>query len=134
MISVTCCKIDILYPQCTIFLLENKKKPIQQYFNFCRNLFEVYLKPYFLEAYRPIHKDDNFIVRGGMRAVEFKVVETDPGPFCIVAPDTVIHCEGDPIKREVGKRTRKRFLVLLFSMPADGERQSVSVCRRRRKR
>lgn len=66
-----------------------------------RNLFEVYLKPYFLEAYRPIHKDDNFIVRGGMRAVEFKVVETDPGPYCIVAPETVIHCEGDPVKREV---------------------------------
>lgn len=66
-----------------------------------RNLFEVYLKPYFLEAYRPIHKGDTFIVRGGMRAVEFKVVETDPAPFCIVAPDTVIHCEGDPIKREV---------------------------------
>lgn len=66
-----------------------------------RNLFEVYLKPYFLEAYRPIHKDDTFIVRGGMRAVEFKVVGTDPEPYCIVAPDTVIHCEGDPIKREV---------------------------------
>lgn len=65
------------------------------------NLFEVYLKPYFLEAYRPIHKDDTFIIRGGMRAVEFKVVETDPSPFCIVAPDTVIHYEGDPIKREV---------------------------------
>jgi len=64
------------------------------------NLFEVYLKPYFLEAYRPIHKGDVFIARGGMRAVEFKVVETDPSPFCIVAPDTVIHCEGDPIKRE----------------------------------
>ncbi|CAG5100779.1 Similar to TER94: Transitional endoplasmic reticulum ATPase TER94 (Drosophila melanogaster) [Cotesia congregata] len=64
------------------------------------NLFEVYLKPYFLEAYRPVYKDDNFIVRGGMRAVEFKVVETDPSPYCIVAPDTVIHCEGDPIKRE----------------------------------
>lgn len=32
---------------------------------FRRNLFEVYLKPYFLEAYRPIHKDDTFIVRGG---------------------------------------------------------------------
>nr|CAD7462219.1 unnamed protein product [Timema tahoe] len=64
------------------------------------NLFEVYLKPYFLEAYRPIHKDDAFVVRGGMRAVEFKVVETDPTPYCIVAPDTVIHCEGDPIKRE----------------------------------
>ena len=42
------------------------------------SLAQVYLKPYFLEAYRPIHKGDTFIVRGGMRAVEFKVVETDP--------------------------------------------------------
>ena len=67
----------------------------------CSNLFEVYLKPYFLEAYRPIHKGDIFIVRGGMRAVEFKIIETDPAPYCIVAPDTVIHCEGEPIKREV---------------------------------
>ena len=41
-----------------------------------------------------------FLVRGGMHAVEFKVVETDPTPYCIVAPDTVIHCEGEPIKRE----------------------------------
>merc|ERR1712156_1175125 len=64
------------------------------------NWFEVYLKPYFLEAYRPIHKGDTFIVRGGMRAVEFKVIETDPSPYCIVAPDTVIHCEGEPVKRE----------------------------------
>jgi len=64
------------------------------------NWFEIYLKPYFLEAYRPIHKGDTFVVRGGMRAVEFKVIETDPSPFCIVAPDTVIHCEGDPVKRE----------------------------------
>lgn len=36
------------------------------------SLFDVFLKPYFLEAYRPIHKGDIFIVRGGMRAVEFK--------------------------------------------------------------
>ncbi|CAF0966878.1 unnamed protein product [Adineta ricciae] len=63
------------------------------------NLFEVYLKPYFVEAYRPLKKGDVFIVRGGMRAVEFKVMETDPSPYCIVAPDTVIHCEGEPIKR-----------------------------------
>ncbi len=41
-----------------------------------------------------------FMVRGGMRAVEFKVIETEPAPFCIVAPDTLIHCEGEPIKRE----------------------------------
>uniref|UniRef100_UPI00398ED519 transitional endoplasmic reticulum ATPase-like isoform X1 n=2 Tax=Pristiophorus japonicus TaxID=55135 RepID=UPI00398ED519 len=64
------------------------------------NLFEVYLKPYFLEAYRPVHKGDIFLIRGGMRAVEFKVVETDPVPHCIVAPDTILHCEGEPIKRE----------------------------------
>jgi len=64
------------------------------------NWFEAYLKPYFLEAYRPVHKGDTFIVRGGMRAVEFKVIETEPSPFCIVAPDTLIHCEGEPIKRE----------------------------------
>ncbi|XP_076142389.1 transitional endoplasmic reticulum ATPase-like [Alosa pseudoharengus] len=64
------------------------------------NLFEVFLKPYFLEAYRPVHNGDIFLVRGGMRAVEFKVVETDPSPHCIVAPDTVIHCEGEAIKRE----------------------------------
>jgi len=64
------------------------------------NLFDVFLKPYFIEAYRPVRKNDLFLVRGGMRAVEFKVVETDPAEYCIVAPDTVIHCEGEPIKRE----------------------------------
>uniref|UniRef100_A0AAQ4RHL9 vesicle-fusing ATPase n=1 Tax=Gasterosteus aculeatus aculeatus TaxID=481459 RepID=A0AAQ4RHL9_GASAC len=64
------------------------------------NLFDVFLKPYFQEAYRPIQKGDIFLVRGSMRAVEFKVVETDPGERCIVAPDTVIYCEGEPIKRE----------------------------------
>lgn len=64
------------------------------------NLFEVFLKPYFLEAYRPVHKDDIFLVRGSMRAVEFKVMDTDPSPHCIVAPDTIIYCEGEPIKRE----------------------------------
>lgn len=64
------------------------------------SLFDNYLKPYFQEAYRPVHKGDLFVVRGGLRAIEFKVVETDPSPFCIVAADTVIHCEGAPIKRE----------------------------------
>lgn len=64
------------------------------------NLFDVFLKPYFLEAYRPLHKGDIFTVQAAMRTVEFKVVETDPAPACIVSPDTVIHYEGDPIKRE----------------------------------
>ena len=55
------------------------------------NLFDVFLKPYFMEAYRPVRKNDLFLCRGGMRAVEFKVVETDPDEYCIVAPDTVRH-------------------------------------------
>lgn len=64
------------------------------------SLFEVYLKPYFVEAYRPVKKGDHFTVRGGMRQVEFKVIEVLPEEACIVAQDTVIHCEGDPINRE----------------------------------
>lgn len=64
------------------------------------NLFEVFLKPYFLNAYRPLHKGDLFLARGGMRAIEFKVVDIDPSPYGIVTPDTEIFTDGDPIKRE----------------------------------
>lgn len=64
------------------------------------NLFDFYLKPYFLDAYRPVRKGDLFLVRGGLRAIEFKVVDCDPSPYCTVSQDTVIHCEGEPIKRE----------------------------------
>jgi transitional endoplasmic reticulum ATPase len=64
------------------------------------NLFDVYLKPYFLEAYRPLRKGDLFLVRQAMHPVEFKVVEMDPAPYGIIAPDTEIHCEGEPVKRE----------------------------------
>ncbi|KAJ6164844.1 hypothetical protein N7470_003516 [Penicillium chermesinum] len=64
------------------------------------SLFDVYLAPYFREAYRPVRQGDLFTVRGGMRQVEFKVVEVDPPEYGIVAQDTVIHCEGEPIQRE----------------------------------
>ena len=64
------------------------------------NLFEVYLKPYFQEAYRPVKTGDCFLVRAAMHPVEFKVIATDPEEVCIVAPDTVIHCEGEPVRRE----------------------------------
>lgn len=37
------------------------------------NLFDVYLKPYFQEAYRPVTKGDLFLVRQAMHPVEFKV-------------------------------------------------------------
>lgn len=68
------------------------------------NLFDLFLKPYFLEAYRPLRQGDLFMVRGAFRSVEFKVVGVDPGEFCIVAPDTTIHSEGEPILREDEER------------------------------
>ena len=64
------------------------------------NLTTTFLVPYFKDCYRPVRKGDTFLVRGNFKAVEFKVVETDPGEFCIVAPNTMIFDEGDPIKRE----------------------------------
>ncbi|KAF5193310.1 Cell division cycle protein 48-like protein, partial [Thalictrum thalictroides] len=68
------------------------------------DLFESYLKPYFLNSFRPVRRGNLFLVRGGMRSVEFKVVETDPPEYCIVAADTEIFCEGEPIKREDEER------------------------------
>ncbi|KAJ7968823.1 cell division cycle 48 [Quillaja saponaria] len=35
-----------------------------------------------------------------MRSVEFKVIETDPAEYCVVASDTEIFCEGERVKRE----------------------------------
>lgn len=39
-------------------------------------------------------------MRGGFKAVEFKVVATEPGEFGIVAPTTMMFTDGEPIKRE----------------------------------
>ncbi|ESK87707.1 cell division control protein cdc48 [Moniliophthora roreri MCA 2997] len=64
------------------------------------NIRDVYLKPYFAGAYRPVHKNDIFVVRGSMRPVEFRVIDTGPAEFCIVADDTEIHYENSPFKRE----------------------------------
>lgn len=64
------------------------------------NLTQTYLIPYFKDCYRPVRKGDTFLVRGGFKAVEFKVVEVDPGEYCIVSPNTMLFDEGEPIKRE----------------------------------
>ncbi|CAF3371447.1 unnamed protein product [Rotaria sp. Silwood2] len=64
------------------------------------NLLKAYLKPYFTEAYRPVREGDVFIVHAAMHAVEFKVIETEPSPYCIVPSHTLIYCDRDPIKRE----------------------------------
>lgn len=64
------------------------------------NLTETYLKPYFKDVFRPLHKGDVFLVRGGFKPIEFKVIETDPEKCIIVGPSTVIFDEGEPIQRE----------------------------------
>jgi transitional endoplasmic reticulum ATPase len=64
------------------------------------DLTKTYLVPYFKDAFRPIHKGDNFVVRGNFRAVEFKVVATEPNDFGIVNQSTILFTEGEPIKRE----------------------------------
>ena len=64
------------------------------------NLTDIYLKPYFKDVFRPIHQGDRFKVKGGFREVEFKVVATEPEPYCLVVGQTVIFDQGDSIKRE----------------------------------
>ena len=64
------------------------------------NLTETYLIPYFKDCYRPVKKNDTFMVRGAFRAVEFKVVDVDPGEYGIVAPTTTLFDEGEPINRD----------------------------------
>ena len=64
------------------------------------DLAEIYLKPYFKDVFRPVHKGDTFIVRGGFKEIEFKVVETDPENCIIVGPTTLVFTEGEPIQRE----------------------------------
>ena len=70
------------------------------------DLYDVFVKPYFLEKYRPLRLGDCFIARGGMRAVEFKVdaIEASDGgdsDYCIVGPETTINWgDGEVLSRE----------------------------------
>lgn len=65
------------------------------------NLTQLYLQPYFRDANRPLYKGNNFVVRGTtFKPVEFKVVATEPGEFGIVAAETMLYTDGEPIKRE----------------------------------
>ena len=47
------------------------------------NLFDSYLSPYFIEAYRPVKKGDIFVCSSGGREVEFKVMNVEPGDCCV---------------------------------------------------
>lgn len=64
------------------------------------DLTKTYLIPYFKDAYRPLKKGDLFLVRGGFKAVEFKVVAAEPKDWGIVGPATMLFTEGEPVKRE----------------------------------
>merc|ERR1711976_788019 len=52
------------------------------------------------DAFRPLHQGDCFTVRGNFKAVEFKVIATEPKEFGIYAQQTVLYAEGEPYKRE----------------------------------
>merc|ERR1711966_289480 len=67
-----------------------------------QNLFEDFLKPYFLDSYRPIKKGDTLKIKNHEQSVEFKIMEIDPVDYCIVGPDTIIYCEGEPLQRDRG--------------------------------
>jgi transitional endoplasmic reticulum ATPase len=62
--------------------------------------FTPQLQAYFKDAFRPIKKGDLFIVRGGFKALEFKVLDLEPGEYGIVGPTTQLHAQGEPVKRE----------------------------------
>ena len=67
-------------------------------------MMDVKFAAYFKDNFRPVRKGDLFLVRGGMRSVEFKVVETDPEEYCVVTPNTEIFSEGEAVKREDEER------------------------------
>lgn len=68
------------------------------------DLFDVFVKPYFVGQSRPLKVGDIFVARGSMRAVEFKVISIEgnesEAEYCIVGADTDIVVEGEPLGRE----------------------------------
>lgn len=73
------------------------------------DLFDSFVKPYFKGTFRPLRLGDNFIVRGGMRVVEFKVTnieghDGEDAPYCTVGQQTEIHCTADPLGRDEDER------------------------------
>lgn len=70
------------------------------------DLFSDFLRPYFLEAYRPVRTGDIFVVENNVGRVEFNVTACDPGEYGIVFQDTIIHI-GLPITRREAEGPRK---------------------------
>lgn len=53
------------------------------------DLFEEFVKPYFVNAYRPVCKGNTF----SYLDAEFVIKDIDPDTHCIVSPDTIIHIQ-----------------------------------------
>jgi transitional endoplasmic reticulum ATPase len=75
------------------------------------DIFDVFLKPYFLNQHKPMKKGDIFVARGGMRAVEFKVLDieiegTDDSSedYGIITSDTEIVYNEEPLSRDEDDR------------------------------
>lgn len=74
------------------------------------DIHDVFVKTYFDGKFRPVKRNDIFVARGGMRAVEFKVVDLevqdagDDVDYAIVGPDTEIISEGEPLGRDEDER------------------------------
>jgi len=73
------------------------------------DLFDVFVKPYFSNKFLPLKVGDTFLVRGGMRQVEFKVLsvempEDSAADYCIVGEDTTIYLTDDALGREEDDR------------------------------
>ena len=56
-----------------------------------------------------------FEVDGDEGVVEFKVISTCPQPICIVSPDTLIFCNGAPLKKEVSNSESSSEFCYIFS-------------------
>lgn len=58
--------------------------------NLTKNDLESTLKKYFFNTYRPVHKNDTLFIQATNFFMEFKILNTDPEPYCLAANDTVI--------------------------------------------
>ncbi|CAN0176772.1 unnamed protein product [Ectocarpus sp. 6 AP-2014] len=79
------------------------------------DLIDTLLSPHFEGKFRPLHVGDTFTAKAGLLSVEFRVEEIrvsgggerdddgeggEEAQYCVVTEETVIDCEGEPIKRE----------------------------------
>lgn len=78
--------------------------------DFKGDLFDAYIRPFFKDKFRPVTQGDCFILPGGPKPMEFKIVLTDPAPACIVADGGEIFNDGDPIDREEDEKSRKDLI------------------------